>query len=78
MATSDQAMTGLLHARGGGGTGALAGLDPQHALVLELRHFTGFGIKARTEGLGILPASVKPETMAPAWLMRELGEAGGR
>jgi RNA polymerase sigma factor (sigma-70 family) len=51
----------------------LAALDPRQARVVELRFFTGLGIKETAEALDISPATVKREwTFAKAFLQREL------
>jgi RNA polymerase sigma factor (TIGR02999 family) len=56
----------------------LATLDERQARVVELRFFTGLGVKETAEALGISPATVKRDwTFAKAFLQREL-EGRGR
>ncbi len=51
----------------------LASLDERQARVVELRFFTGLGVKETAEALGISPATVKRDwTFAKAFLQREL------
>jgi RNA polymerase sigma factor (TIGR02999 family) len=55
----------------------LAGLDPQHSRLVELRFFGGLTIEETAEVLGVSPATVKRDwSMAKAWLYRELRMRG--
>lgn len=51
----------------------LAGLEPAHARVVELRYFGGLTVEETAEAMDISPATVKRHwTLARAWLLREL------
>jgi RNA polymerase sigma factor (TIGR02999 family) len=51
----------------------LAGVDPQHCRIVELRFFGGLSIEETAEALGVSPATVKRDwTTAKAWLHHEL------
>lgn len=53
----------------------LAGIDPQAAKLVELRHFTGLGVADAAAALGISPRSAdRVWAFARAWLHRELAE----
>jgi RNA polymerase sigma factor (TIGR02999 family) len=59
----------------------LAGLDPHHARIVELRFFGGLSVEETAEAMGISPATVKRHwSVAKAWLRREIeaGAQGGR
>jgi RNA polymerase sigma factor (TIGR02999 family) len=60
----------------------LAGRNPQHARIVELRFFGGLTTEETAEALGISPATVKRAwAVARAWMFRELSRpaspAGG-
>jgi RNA polymerase sigma factor (TIGR02999 family) len=51
----------------------LAGVDPQAANLVELRHFTGLSVHEAAKALGISPRSAdRVWAFARAWLHREL------
>jgi RNA polymerase sigma factor (TIGR02999 family) len=51
----------------------LAGVDPQAAKLVELRHFTGLSVHEAAQALGISPRSAdRVWAFARAWLHREL------
>jgi RNA polymerase sigma factor (TIGR02999 family) len=55
---------------------ALAAIDSQQGLVVELRFFGGLSIEETAEALGISPATVKRDwSTARVWLYRELDAA---
>jgi RNA polymerase sigma factor (TIGR02999 family) len=55
---------------------SLAGLDPQHARIVELRFFTGLTFDEIAAVLGVSESTVKREwRLARAWLERELSAA---
>jgi RNA polymerase sigma factor (TIGR02999 family) len=57
----------------------LAAIDPQQARIVELRFFGGLTVEETADALTISPATVKRHwTIAKAWLMREVQEAGPR
>lgn len=52
----------------------LAERSPRHALVVELRFFSGLSVERAAEVLGVSPRTVKSDwAMARAWLFGELG-----
>jgi RNA polymerase sigma-70 factor, ECF subfamily len=56
----------------------LATFDERKGRVVELRFFGGLSVEETGLALGISPATVKREwTLARAWLLKELGHAGG-
>jgi len=51
----------------------LAAIDPQKALVVELRHFGGMSVEETAEALNVSTITViRNWTFAKAWLLREL------
>jgi RNA polymerase sigma factor (TIGR02999 family) len=51
----------------------LAAIDPQKALVVELRHFGGMSVEETAEALNVATITViRNWTFAKAWLLREL------
>ena len=53
----------------------LSTIDPQQALVVELRFFSGLSVEETAAALGVSPATVKRDwSVARAWLRREIGE----
>jgi len=56
----------------------LAELDEQQSRIVELRFFTGLSVVETAEAVGVSTATVKRDwATARAWLMREVGRAGG-
>ena len=54
----------------------LAELDPQQALIVELRIFAGLTVEEAARLLNISPATVKRDwSVAKAWLLREVQKA---
>ena len=52
----------------------LSTIDPQQALVVELRFFSGLSVEETAAALGVSPATVKRDwSVARAWLRREIG-----
>jgi len=57
----------------------LAALDPVHARILELRLFSGMGMKEIGEVLGVCSRTVERQwAMVRAWALRELDVTVGR
>jgi len=55
----------------------LAGLDPTHARILELRYFGGLGMKEIAAAIGVSARTVERHwTMIRAWVLKELEGKG--